>query len=971
MRIHSLSFAGIGPFAGQQRIDFGALSASGLFLLEGPTGAGKSTVIDAIVFALYGTLADDSADKHRLRSDYCDPAAASYVDLVFEVASGVYRIRRTPQHRRPKHRGEGTTEVNSTARLWRLTSPGDTVGELVSGNVAEASAQVAGIVGLSREQFVQTVVLPQGKFAAFLQAGTDQRRSLLQRIFGTEIYEAVLGELQTRRKAAARRLERLVAEVSQAVRGLAAMARLPQPEAAELDQAAGQLGAGGPGEPVVALAEAASARLAEAAAIADQLAAAAGKASSQAAAASAEAAAAAAAAVTRDQLTRRGAELEGGANQRESTRQRLEAARRSAGLAPIVAAEEAADRTWRAARQAVEARGLPLAGLDAAALQAALDQAALAEAESAKRVAAAHLLAAARQAEREAELAAEAAREALAKATAALAQASGRAERSARERPGLLAQAEALAQLEANTKAHAKAAAALPGALKRREAAKAAFDQAQSTEVGLRNARLAGIAGEMAAGLLQGQPCPVCGSAEHPAPAALEANHVTFQDVKQAEAARAAAAAAYEAASREAAEAQARVRELAALTSGATPAEASQRLAAAAAQLAELGGVDQLAAALDQAKQVADAARPAVEVAEAALRAAHDSATRLDQQSSGESVPAAQEALAKAQRAKQKARLDLEAARRLAEAGKAAQAARDQAERALAEARFESREAARAARIAPAEAERLEQELTAAAAELLSVKQRLADPALAAAEAAPAAAQAKAEAAALAAAQTQQREREATSAQALARRAAEQTAEALDLTRQAVAALAQARQQAAPLIRLADLAAAGTANLRGVDLPTYVLIRRFEEVVAAANERLGPMSSGRYQLEHSEAKEAARQRRTGLALRVRDNLTGEARAPRTLSGGETFYVSLSLALGLADVVTAEAGGTALETLFVDEGFGSLDGESLEAVLSQLARLRQGGRVVGLVSHVETLKQAIPDRIEVRRAPQGG
>ncbi|MDR3360309.1 MAG: hypothetical protein LBO20_06625 [Bifidobacteriaceae bacterium] len=131
------------------------------------------------------------------------------------------------------------------------------------------------------------------------------------------------------------------------------------------------------------------------------------------------------------------------------------------------------------------------------------------------------------------------------------------------------------------------------------------------------------------------------------------------------------------------------------------------------------------------------------------------------------------------------------------------------------------------------------------------------------------------------------------------------------------------------------------------------------------------MSSGRYQLERSDTKEAVRQRRTGLALRVRDNHTGEARDPRTLSGGETFYVSLALALGLADQVSAEAGGVGLETLFVDEGFGSLDAESLEAVLAQLARLRDGGRVVGLVSHVEALKQAIPERIEVRPAAERG
>ncbi|WP_448630690.1 SbcC/MukB-like Walker B domain-containing protein [Cellulomonas soli] len=149
-----------------------------------------------------------------------------------------------------------------------------------------------------------------------------------------------------------------------------------------------------------------------------------------------------------------------------------------------------------------------------------------------------------------------------------------------------------------------------------------------------------------------------------------------------------------------------------------------------------------------------------------------------------------------------------------------------------------------------------------------------------------------------------------------------------------------------------------------------MLVRRFEDVVAAANERLLIMSDGRFELVRSDEKEDVRTRATGLAMRVVDHRTEQARDPRTLSGGETFYVSLCLALGMADVVTAEAGGIDLGTLFVDEGFGSLDPHVLDQVLVELGRLRAGGRVVGLVSHVETLKQAIADRIEVRPTAAG-
>jgi exonuclease SbcC len=187
----------------------------------------------------------------------------------------------------------------------------------------------------------------------------------------------------------------------------------------------------------------------------------------------------------------------------------------------------------------------------------------------------------------------------------------------------------------------------------------------------------------------------------------------------------------------------------------------------------------------------------------------------------------------------------------------------------------------------------------------------------------------------------------------------------------ACAALAEQEESAAPVVRMAGLAA-GTdaANTLARSLPTYVLVRRFEDVVAAANERLRQMSDGRYELERSDEREDVRTRKTGLAMRVLDRTTEKARDPRTLSGGETFYVSLCLALGMADVVTGEAGGIELGTLFVDEGFGTLDPETLDVVLAELGRLRAGGRVVGVVSHVEAMKQAVAERIAVRRRADG-
>ena len=186
----------------------------------------------------------------------------------------------------------------------------------------------------------------------------------------------------------------------------------------------------------------------------------------------------------------------------------------------------------------------------------------------------------------------------------------------------------------------------------------------------------------------------------------------------------------------------------------------------------------------------------------------------------------------------------------------------------------------------------------------------------------------------------------------------------------AVTALGAATGDAAALVEVSALASGSGSNRRAIPLASWVLLERFAEVLVFANQRLEHMSGGRYALVRvDDEKQAARRR--GLGLGVVDRLGGEAtRDPRTLSGGETFYVSLALALALADVVTTESGGITMETLFVDEGFGSLDPEALQDVLAELSRLRAGGRTVGIVSHVEELRRQIPDQIRVGRDDRG-
>jgi exonuclease SbcC len=152
-------------------------------------------------------------------------------------------------------------------------------------------------------------------------------------------------------------------------------------------------------------------------------------------------------------------------------------------------------------------------------------------------------------------------------------------------------------------------------------------------------------------------------------------------------------------------------------------------------------------------------------------------------------------------------------------------------------------------------------------------------------------------------------------------------------------------------------------------LEAFVLADELEEIVEAANLRLSEMSAGRYLLHHTDAR-AARNAASGLGIEIFDSFTGMPRPAQSLSGGETFLASLALALGLAEVVTARAGGVRLDTLFIDEGFGSLDADTLELAMRTLDELRQGGRTVGVISHVEAMKEQLPAQLVVEATPRG-
>ena len=990
MHLHRLTLQALGPFVGCHTIDFAELGASGLFLLEGPTGAGKSTLIDAVVFALYGKVAASGASDDRLRSAHARPDDETYVDLVLETGSGIYRVRRTPAYERPKQRGSGTTTQQSSVKLWRLTSP-DAPGELLTTRIDEAGAELQRAVGLDRSQFVQTVVLPQGDFASFLRADPESRRGLLQRVFGTEVYE----QLQ-------QRLERMRAEAGRAVdaAGRAAAGAVAR-----------FVGAAGLGEdhPIRA------AEPGDALDLARQVVA---ELEHGAATSTSEAGAVAARAeerrvelerrrrmvglmARRDRLRAELGGLRAQAESRASDTERRNRALLAEQLWPRVVAAEQADAGLVAARAALDrVRGEVEADLRALVDAGEPDvQAALAaehrvctEARGALRRALE--LESGLAARRELHVTAQREHETL---RAQRDEARVAADRWPAERERLLAElagargvasAAPAAELTHRDLAERldRAREAVGLAEREEPARKRVAELAESATAATarlaaaHHARIAGMAGELAVSLVDGQPCVVCGATEHPAPASPPSTAGAGADPEAAEAERRAAEDALSAAAtdlelvrarREQCEQAARgdVDALVALLDDA--AGAVEQARAAQVRAAEL---DEAVARVDSALREGEARVAALDADLAARAARLESSEHQLAADVAEVLAAADGAVSVVDRARElDARLaDVERwarALRVTEEA-AAHSARAVAERdaALADRGLDVAQV-RAGRLDPAELDALSDRLDAHAAALARVTGALAEPELAelgdldevdvdvpSAQAAATAAIAQ-----------------ARSAEALAAAASQRAADAagvLGAVDEAVVELAGAVADAAPVTRMANVAAASGGE-GSLTLATYVLGRRFEDLVAAANARLGPMSDGRYALERSTEREDVRTRRTGLAMKVLDHHTGSSRDPRTLSGGETFYVSLCLALGLADVVTAEAGGIDLGTLFIDEGFGSLDDATLDVVLAELSRLRDGGRVVGVVSHVESLKSAIPERVEVRRRPGGG
>ncbi|MFJ5997592.1 AAA family ATPase [Streptomyces sp. NPDC092370] len=989
MRLHRLALTAFGPFGGTQTVDFDELSAAGLFLLHGPTGAGKTSVLDAVCYALYGSVPgarQGGGQGTTLRSDHAAPATRTEVALELTVAGRRLEVTRRPPWERPKKRGTGTTldkaqtwlrEYDPTAGAWKdLSRSHQEIGE-----------EITQLLGMSREQFCQVVLLPQGDFARFLRADAEARGKLLGRLFDTRRFADVEQRLAERRRVTEARVRDGDAEL------LADAHRMQQAagDAMELPELA-------PGEPGLAEAVLSAAAVARSTAR-EQLTV---TACTLTAAESAQAAAGRALDDVREvdrlqrrfaQARERAARLEHGAEAYRQAQALMERARKAEAVAPALDLRESAEAEHRRAA-AAEARARALlpetfadagaAGLAAAARRAAEELGGLDSARRAER--------------RLAELLDE------------------RAGLSRQERADtdLLQEADAWLEgweetrtrLQDRVEAAQQAAALAEQLAVRREPARQRLraarlrDQlAQDTDqavdrvrtaqdralaakqhwLDLKEQRLNGIAAELAAHLTDGEPCAVCGATEHPAPARKVAGHVDREAEEYA-------LTAYQRADEQRAEDERSlglVREaLAAATAeaGDTP---TDRLAGEVQQVEEEYAQARSAAAELHAAQ--ERLRQAGQEHERRLAARQEAAVRTAARVGHRERLDRERAALEEELDRARGSLDSVAARAaqlerrtvlLTDAADAARIVEDTAQRlkdadarladAAFRAGFETPQAAADALLDNAAHRELQRRLDAWQHEDAAVRAVLAEADTAAAARAP---QADLAAAQRAADEAARRLRDAASAHDAAGRRCGELDRLSARATVAVRRLAPLREEYDRVARMAGLAAGTSAdNERRMRLESYVLAARLEQVAAAATVRLRRMSSGRYTLVHSDDRTG--RGRSGLGLHVVDAWTGRERDTATLSGGETFFASLALALGLADVVTDEAGGVRLDTLFIDEGFGSLDDQTLDEVLDVLDSLRERDRSVGIVSHVPDLRRRIHAQLEVVKSRSG-
>lgn len=961
MRIRNVTIEGFGPFKHKHYVDFSAFDADGLFLIAGETGVGKTSILDAIAYALYNKTprwdnVSATGASNAVRSDFCGVDDPTQIIVEFETNGNEYRVTRSPEYYRPKSRGEGTAKQGAKI-LVEVFEDQHWVGR--AAKEREAAELIESLIKLNKDEFLQVIMLAQGRFQEFLLANSEQRLELLSKLFGTGRFADYQSKIAERRSTLSKRVELVLAQRTTLLSGVDAPEALGD---AQVDQELGWL------DKVIQAAVdelqnakgiVKAAEKAEKVAL-DQL----ELAKRQARAESAKQAL---------------ARLEAQRDEVDAAKASLDRAERAERVRPLL--EDAADKVevWERAKSDAEGARIGYEG-DAADGALAAEVSRLTEAIGT-------LTEALQDEQRAGHLERDHAVKVAAagKLVAALAEARKSIEHLQEERTALVpvaaqvkpAQDEldrARDRLSAATEA-ASVAEELWNAQQAQLAADQLVTGARAAADDALNRFLHGQAAFLATKLTAGEPCAVCGSTSHPAPASFSEKSVTQDDVDAAQ------------------------KTVSLLEPKAKAAkeqvEALKVKAAGLAGAAGAGDIDTLAAAVGKAqtelKMATDAEQRVMGINEKLngdqgllikqMRletASKDAATEVTRLKTEYDSLANKVARLRGEHPTVKARhesliTERDAANELAEA--IASLGRATKQRGVADTRlaakltqeeFASAKEADAALLDKDEAGKLKEKIDAHAAAVSENEgvlkqpdlQSLPDEIIAVDDASAAHRDAQ----------------HATRAATIKQANAGSTLEHLESKRGELAALLTETEKLTAehsmLHRLAETVQGRTPNTKSMSLESYYIAAELEDVLTAANARLTTLSRGRFALHHTERGVRRAGVAAGLEIEVFDEFTGTARPANQLSGGQQFLASLALALGLAEVVTSRAGGIELNTLFVDEGFGSLSTEYLEIAMETLDSLKQGGRTVGVISHVSSMQEQITAQLRVIAEPGG-
>ncbi len=914
MRPLKLTMSAFGPYAGRVELDFDKLGTGGLYLITGDTGAGKTTVFDAICYALFGEASGSNREPSMLRSKYADLSTPTEVELTFAYADKEYTVRRNPEYMRPtKIGGDGLTKQSADARL---TYPD---GRVVT-KLKEVNAAVHDIIGLNRQQFSQISMIAQGDFMKLLLASTTDRQAIFRNIFNTNLYVVLQKKLSENTSAVKSRWDAAYLSIKQYIDGIvchedsllaadiakAKEGALPVSEADELltqlisdDRAAEN-----------ALNERLVAVEKELEAVVGLLAQAAEREKTVSAINADESAKA----EKSELLTKLTAVLEG---EKAKQPQRELLSKKITELELLLPSYDELDKLLLTLRTAE--RNLETANNDTALA----DKARGALCEELENI---------RQERRELENAG-------AQKEKLLRQKQEQSERK-QQLEHIIASVDELYEMQKLLESRQK------DYLSKESAASALRSEYEA----LNKEFLDEQAGILASRLTSGTPCPVCGSTSHPAPARLSDNAPTEAAVKAAKSSSEQAQSNAEAASRMAGEQKGKVtaaeeavrKEVAALFGDTAIDEVKEPVQNALSESdSAISALSKLIIKAEQDEKRKSALDELIPKKETMLAEKDTALTALKEKTAA--LTASIEELRRQVRALQN-KLSFESKT-------AVMSEKERLEKEL--------KAMQNALVAAEENySSCEKELTALTAAIAQLRSQLAD-----SEEIDVAAQEVRKAELTARKGSIQQE-----LKDIHSRLAANTSSHKSITSKA-SELSELEEKLSWMRALSTTANGQITGKEKIMLETYIQTTYFDRIIARANLRLMKMTGGQYELKRQQtAKDNKTQ--SGLELDVIDHYNGTARSVRTLSGGESFKASLALALGLSDEVQMST-GIRLDTLFVDEGFGSLDPESLNQAYNTLASLTEGNRLVGIISHVADLKEKIDKQIIVTKSKSGG